>query len=380
MIDRDAPQSIAIGPRVKALREAMGCRCATSRSARRQRADALPGRARGDEPDAGRRRADRRGLELRLSQLLRLDEGGARHVVRARPSAAAAAAARPHLEILTPPLPGQRAERRRHALGRRRRHRRPRRPADARAGQPRDRRRPGRRASCSTSTASATTRRAATRATFDADLPHHFENPGTDAAAILRRRRRRPATELSHDADDATTLFDKIWAAHEVADDLLYIDLHLVHEVTSRRPSTGCASPAARSPPRPDARDRRPQRPDRRHARRGAASTTSSPRQVEALERNCEEFGVPSTRWAPSRQGIVHVIGPELGVTQPGMTIVCGDCHTATHGAFGALAFGIGTPRSSTCWPPRCLVAAQAEDDADHATTGELARASPPRT
>ena len=84
--------------------------------------------------------------------------------------------------------------------------------------------------------------------------------------------------------------------------------------------------------------------PDRRHAdRRAHRATQLSRTQVETLERNCEEFGIPLYSLGSDRQGIVHVIGPELGVTQPGMTIVCGDSHTATHGAFGALAFGIGT-------------------------------------
>jgi 3-isopropylmalate/(R)-2-methylmalate dehydratase large subunit len=141
-----------------------------------------------------------------------------------------------------------------------------------------------------------------------------------------------------------TTLFDKIWAAHEVAPGLLYIDLHLVHEVTSPQAFDGLRLAG-----------RRVRRPDRTLATadhnvptdgtpvaaqiRDALSRT----QVETLERNCAEFGVPVFSLGSAHQGIVHVIGPELGVTQPGMTIVCGDSHTATHGAFGALAFGIGT-------------------------------------
>jgi 3-isopropylmalate/(R)-2-methylmalate dehydratase large subunit len=87
--------------------------------------------------------------------------------------------------------------------------------------------------------------------------------------------------------------------------------------------------------------------------------------QVETLERNCAEFGVPVYSLGSEHQGIVHVIGPELGVTQPGMTIVCGDSHTATHGAFGALAFGIGTSEVEHVLATQCLVAAQAEVDAD---------------
>jgi 3-isopropylmalate/(R)-2-methylmalate dehydratase large subunit len=142
----------------------------------------------------------------------------------------------------------------------------------------------------------------------------------------------------------AKTLFDKIWDAHEVADGLLYIDLHLVHEVTSAQ-----AFEALRLAGRPV------RRPDRTlatadHNVPTDGSTTAqqirdqlSRVQVETLERNAHEFGIPVYSIGSRAQGIVHVIGPELGVTQPGMTIVCGDSHTSTHGAFGALAFGIGT-------------------------------------
>jgi 3-isopropylmalate/(R)-2-methylmalate dehydratase large subunit len=140
------------------------------------------------------------------------------------------------------------------------------------------------------------------------------------------------------------TLFDKIWDAHEVADGLLYIDLHLVHEVTSAQ-----AFEALRLAGRPV------RRPDRTlatadHNVPTDGSTTAqqirdqlSRVQVETLEANAREFGIPVYSIGSRHQGIVHVIGPELGVTQPGMTIVCGDSHTSTHGAFGALAFGIGT-------------------------------------
>ena len=141
-----------------------------------------------------------------------------------------------------------------------------------------------------------------------------------------------------------STLFDKIWTAHEVAPNLIYIDLHLVHEVTSPQAFDGLR--LARRPVR---------RPDRTLATADHNVPTDgtpvaarirdelSRVQVETLERNCAEFGVPIYSLGSEHQGIVHVIGPELGVTQPGMTIVCGDSHTATHGAFGALAFGIGT-------------------------------------
>jgi 3-isopropylmalate/(R)-2-methylmalate dehydratase large subunit len=142
----------------------------------------------------------------------------------------------------------------------------------------------------------------------------------------------------------ATTLFEKIWSAHEVAPDLLYIDLHLVHEVTSPQAFDGLRLEG-----------RRVRRPDRTLATADHNVPTDgtpvaarirdelSRVQVETLERNCAEFGIPLYSLGSDRRGIVHIIGPELGVTQPGMTIVCGDSHTATHGAFGALAFGIGT-------------------------------------
>src|SRR4051795_5330649 len=140
------------------------------------------------------------------------------------------------------------------------------------------------------------------------------------------------------------TLFDKIWSAHEVAPGLLYIDLHLVHEVTSPQAFDGLRL-AGRKVRRPD---RTLATADHNVPTDGTPTAARireelSRVQVETLERNCAEFGVPVYSIGSERQGIVHVIGPELGVTQPGMTIVCGDSHTATHGAFGALAFGIGT-------------------------------------
>jgi 3-isopropylmalate/(R)-2-methylmalate dehydratase large subunit len=140
------------------------------------------------------------------------------------------------------------------------------------------------------------------------------------------------------------TLFDKIWEAHEVAPGLLYIDLHLVHEVTSPQAFDGLRL-AGRKVRRPD---RTLATADHNVPTDGSTVAAQiadqlSRVQVETLERNCKEFGIPAYSIGSARQGIVHVIGPELGVTQPGMTIVCGDSHTATHGAFGALAFGIGT-------------------------------------
>ncbi len=139
-------------------------------------------------------------------------------------------------------------------------------------------------------------------------------------------------------------MFDKIWETHEVAPGILYIDLHLVHEVTSPQAfeALRLAGRAVRRP------DRTLATADHNVPTDGSTAAAQildqlSRVQVEVLERNAAEFGVPIYSLGSARQGIVHVIGPELGVTQPGMTIVCGDSHTSTHGAFGALAFGIGT-------------------------------------
>jgi 3-isopropylmalate/(R)-2-methylmalate dehydratase large subunit len=142
-----------------------------------------------------------------------------------------------------------------------------------------------------------------------------------------------------------TTLFERIWDAHVVDERagepaLLYVDLHLVHEVTSaqafealrlaervvRRPDLTVATMDHNVPTLP-----------------GPITDPLARAQLDALRRNCDEFGIRLFATGSGREGIVHVIGPELGLTQPGMTIVCGDSHTSTHGAFGALAFGIGT-------------------------------------
>jgi len=153
-----------------------------------------------------------------------------------------------------------------------------------------------------------------------------------------------------------STLFDKIWAAHEVAPGLIYIDLHLVHEVTSAQAFEGLRL-AGRTVRRAD---RTLATADHNVPTDGTPVAARirdelSRIQVETLERNCEEFGVPIYSIGSDRQGIVHVIGPELGITQPGMTIVCGDSHTATHGAFGALAFGIGTSEVEHVLATQCL-------------------------
>jgi len=155
----------------------------------------------------------------------------------------------------------------------------------------------------------------------------------------------------------STSLFDKIWEAHEVAPNLIYIDLHLVHEVTSPQAFDGLRL-AGRAVRRPD---RTLATADHNVPTDGTPVAARirdelSRVQVETLERNCEEFGIPVYSLGSEHQGIVHVIGPELGVTQPGMTIVCGDSHTATHGAFGALAFGIGTSEVEHVLATQCLV------------------------
>jgi len=156
------------------------------------------------------------------------------------------------------------------------------------------------------------------------------------------------------------TIIEKIWNEHVVdqqegAPAILAIDLHLVHEVTSPQAFTGLRS-----------RGLKVRRPDRTVAT-ADHSIPTTPRnlpiademaaaQVKQLEANCAEFGVPLHGWESPNQGIVHVIGPELGLTQPGATIVCGDSHTATHGAFGALAFGIGTSEVEMVLATQCLL------------------------
>jgi 3-isopropylmalate/(R)-2-methylmalate dehydratase large subunit len=154
-----------------------------------------------------------------------------------------------------------------------------------------------------------------------------------------------------------TTLFEKIWDAHEVAPGLVYVDLHLVHEVTSPQAFDGLRV-AGRGVRRPD---RTLATADHNTPTDGTSTAARikdvlSREQVQALERNCAQFGVPVYSLGSERQGIVHVIGPELGVTQPGMTIVCGDSHTSTHGAFGALAFGIGTSEVEHVLATQCMV------------------------
>ncbi len=156
------------------------------------------------------------------------------------------------------------------------------------------------------------------------------------------------------------TIIEKVWDSHVVAEQpgapaLLYIDLHLVHEVTSPQAFSGLR-----------ARGLRVRRPDLTFATTDH-STPTTPRslpivdpiaraQVAQLEANCKEFGIPCFGFHSDKQGIVHVMGPEQGLTQPGMTVVCGDSHTATHGAFGALAFGIGTSEVEHVLASQCLL------------------------
>ena len=156
------------------------------------------------------------------------------------------------------------------------------------------------------------------------------------------------------------TLLDKLWDSHVVVSGngsptVLYVDLHLVHEVTSPQAFTGLR-----------ARGLRVRRPDRTVATMDHSTPTTSltlpmaddqaRKQLEQLQINCQEFGIRLFDFESPNRGIVHVIGPELGLTQPGMTIVCGDSHTSTHGAFGALAFGIGTTEVEHVLATQCLL------------------------
>jgi 3-isopropylmalate/(R)-2-methylmalate dehydratase large subunit len=180
----------------------------------------------------------------------------------------------------------------------------------------------------------------------------------------------------------ARTLFEKIWDAHVVAAEtadtpaILYVDLHLVHEVTSpqafselrqrglplRRPDRMLATLDHSTPTLPTNADG-----SRPYANAQAQA------QVAQLETNCREFGVELHGWGSAHRGIVHVIGPELGATQPGMTIVCGDSHTSTHGAFGALAFGIGTTEVGHVMATQCLLQRKPKTMAIH-VDGQLPR------
>ncbi len=156
------------------------------------------------------------------------------------------------------------------------------------------------------------------------------------------------------------TLYDKIWDAHVVRTDehgtsLLYIDRQLVHEVTSPQAFEGLRL-QGRAPRRPEANLAVPDHNVPTTDRHLGIADPISRIQVETLESNCREFGVQFFDMADKRQGIVHVVGPEEGFTQPGMTIVCGDSHTSTHGAFGSLAFGVGTSEVEHVLATQCLL------------------------
>ncbi len=166
---------------------------------------------------------------------------------------------------------------------------------------------------------------------------------------------------MSSPADSGRTLAQKLWDSHVVPGgstdpsepDLLYVDLHLVHEVTSPQAFEGLRM-SGRHVRRPDLTVATM---DHNVPTRGGvrAADELSRKQMEVLAENCRQEGIPLHQIGSRRQGIVHVIGPELGLTQPGMVIVCGDSHTSTHGAFGALAFGIGTSEVELVLATQCL-------------------------
>ncbi|MCG7984165.1 MAG: 3-isopropylmalate dehydratase large subunit [Candidatus Thiodiazotropha lotti] len=161
----------------------------------------------------------------------------------------------------------------------------------------------------------------------------------------------------------AKTLYDKLWESHLVRTDedgtaLIYIDRHLVHEVTSPQAFEGLRL-AGRKPWRTNANLATPDHNVPTTERSGGVSTIADPvsrLQVETLDQNCRDFAITEFEMLDPRQGIVHVIGPEQGATLPGMTVVCGDSHTSTHGAMGALAFGIGTSEVEHVLATQCLI------------------------
>jgi 3-isopropylmalate/(R)-2-methylmalate dehydratase large subunit len=164
------------------------------------------------------------------------------------------------------------------------------------------------------------------------------------------------------------TLYDKLWDAHLVRVDengaaLLYIDRHLIHEVTSPQAFEGLRL-ANRQPWRVSANLAVPDHNVPTTAREGGVAAIADPisrLQVETLDKNCQAYNITELTMNDPRQGIVHVIGPEQGATLPGMTIVCGDSHTSTHGAFGALAFGIGTSEVEHVLATQCLIQKKAK-------------------
>jgi len=156
------------------------------------------------------------------------------------------------------------------------------------------------------------------------------------------------------------TIIEKVWNNHVVAEregapTLLYVDLHLVHEVTSPQAFSGLRERGLKVR-RPDLTIATTDHSIPTHDRALPVVDTIAAAQIEQLRKNCEDFGIPLYGPHSDKQGIVHVIGPEQGLTQPGMTVVCGDSHTATHGAFGALAFGIGTSQVEHVLASQCLL------------------------
>ena len=316
----------------------------SGRAQRRQRADARPGRARRDEPDARDRGADRRRPRAVGSRSCCASTRAARSRRARRASAAAAARAR---------RTATRSSRRRcrasapslsrHMLAPGARDRRARRPADARAGR-RETALVERGAVVLVVDGERHALGAGDCVTFDADLPHHFEN-----TRPARRRSCWPSCPpgcAARRADDATdAVRQDLGRPRGRRRACIYIDLHLVHEVTSaagvRRPA-----PAGRTVRRPDRTLATADHnvPDRRHADRRAdprPALARAGRDARAQLRRVRR--ARSTASAPSARASSTSSDRSSGVTQPGMTIVCGDSHTATHGAFGALAFGIGT-------------------------------------
>ncbi len=155
------------------------------------------------------------------------------------------------------------------------------------------------------------------------------------------------------------TLFEKVWNAHLVAEPegepaLLYIDLHLLHEVTSPQAFDGLRL-SGRTVRRPDRCVATVDHNVPTTSNRLVIADAIAAKQIDTLRRNCAEFGIELFDVTSPKQGIVHVIGPEQGFTKPGMTVVCGDSHTSTHGAFGALAFGIGTSEVEHVLATQCL-------------------------
>src|SRR6202035_677135 len=156
------------------------------------------------------------------------------------------------------------------------------------------------------------------------------------------------------------TLYEKIWAAHVVHEEpgqpsLIYIDRHLVHEGTSPQAFAGLRA-AGRTVRRPELTFAVMDHSVSTKNRNLPVVDSDAAAQFEALEHNCKEYGISLFDMHSQNQGIVHVIGPELGITQPGQTVVCGDSHTSTHGAFGTLAFGIGTSEVEHVLATQCLV------------------------